>query len=110
MHSLNRNISCSHRSVTSQNKTRTIVGGVISGLLGLFIVFVAVFCFLRRRKSRQNISSEVPYSPIEPNNSPQLDTRQLPLIRTITPLVWPPRLSQNSDTANTSINTADNNI
>ncbi|KXN85724.1 hypothetical protein AN958_10907 [Leucoagaricus sp. SymC.cos] len=97
---------------TKHNNTPTIIGGVISGILGLVIILIAILCFLRRRKRMSRNAVEVPYSPIEPSSSPpvngQTETRQLPTIRTITPLNWPldSSHSQSSDALDASVSTA----
>ncbi len=85
-------------TLETKSKVGTIVGGVISGVLGLLLILVAVFCFLRKRRRARSDSDHVPYSPVEPRESPDtVDTeevRQLPPIRTITPLAWPVNTSR----------------
>ncbi|KAJ3566126.1 hypothetical protein NP233_g7195 [Leucocoprinus birnbaumii] len=104
-------------TVPSNSHMQAIVGGVVSGVAGLALILAAIFCFLRRRRrasAPRNV--EVPYSPIDPESSPpfnahadpfnahtdHLETRQLPPLRTITPLALPLRVSLSSDRSHTS--------
>lgn len=84
--------------MNAKSNTGPIVGGVISGILGLLLILVAALCFLRRRKRARSSSNRVPYSPVERGDSPEIEeTSQLPPIRTTTPLTWPVNLSRSPE-------------
>lgn len=82
---------------------------MISGILGFLLILVAIICFLRRRKRANRNGVDMPYSPIDRAAYPQelegqLETHQLPPIRTTTPLTWPVHPSPPSEPPNTSAN------
>lgn len=97
--------------MNAKNNAATVAGGVVSGVLGLLLILAAAFCFLRIRRRRTRNVVDVVYSPIEPSGSPsdvEGQTRQLPPIRTITPLAWPIDLSRPPHLPETSARDADN--
>ncbi len=89
-----------------KSKVGTIVGGMISGVLGLLLILVAVFCFLRQRRRAHSSSSLIPYTFV---GDPE-KTHQLPTIRTVTPLAWPVNRLKTSRTPTLHADTTDDGI
>jgi hypothetical protein len=82
---------------SKDNKAATIAGGIIGGVLGLLLIIAVIFFSLR--KCRRGARNDVLYGPVAPRGSSpgEVQAREIPPIRTVTPLLWPQDLPHASN-------------